>query len=431
MPRLGDTQPYGKAEEPTMKGLEDDDLVTAKGRFGRDIVTVHRLARRRWANRATHEELDQVDVDAVFQELAAKAETLRAPEEFARALRRSLCKLGDAHFEVVPDPARGQWYESGVEVEWLSGSAVLVQVDDKRFSGSRRPRVGDLVVEVDGEPVIDYVASTCRSPGSSPAHRTRQALDDLGRQFRFDEDRELPSQLQLLRSNGRRYTLELPWERTKAHNGPCIEARTLDNDTVGLMTVHTLACGTPPGGDDTFERELGEALQQVGGAQDIIVDLRHTPGGRDEQARALAARLIDAPIQWMRFRQKEGDAPWGELETNELAPADGTRLGDKPLWLLVGPGCESTCEIFAAAMTTRDRTTLVGQPTAGAVGNPEEVLLSKSGLRVTVPRTQYAVPGTDMVIEGRGVVPQIEVLTTTQDIRRGRDPVLEAVFQRK
>lgn len=434
IPRLGQTEPYSRdREKRTQASEESSPKLDVSGRFGGDVLVLQRMALHKWANRNVHETLDAIDVDAVLTELAERSKPLRGEDDFGLAVRTALCKLGDGNFRLVPRAGRGRWLESGLRVQWLSGDAVVVDVDEGRFSGRNRPRIGDVVVEVDGDLLSEYMQRACIEPGSTPGQRTRRLLQTLGTQYRVDADRQLPQKLGLRRSNDRRYSVDLDWRpRVDDEEHPCIEARTLQEGKVGILTVQSFSCG---GDDETadarFDKELEAALSEVAGVEDLVVDLRDNPGGRLEQAQALAAALIETPIEWTRSRQREPGQSWPPFKSQTLQPAAGSKVASKPLWLLLGPGCAGTCELLAGALSMRDGVTTLGLPTAGSVGDPTDVRLEKSGFTVTVPRVQYALPGTDELIEGKGVAPLVEVATTVTDIRRGRDPVMEAAFERK
>ena len=101
-------------------------------------------------------------------------------------------------------------------------------------------------------------------------------------------------------------------------------------------------------------------------------------------------------------------------------------------WFLIGPGCFSTCDTFAAAFRALENVHFVGESTAGGVGNPTPFRLPYSGIVVDTPVKLYAAPGRadDVLIEGRGTEPDVFVSASVEQLRAGKDIVLEAAVDR-
>jgi hypothetical protein len=428
LPILGQTDPYGQADvvQPTMSAA-DTELQALAGKYGSDLSILAKALHERWANRAIHEEADGVDVTAVLQDLAAAAGRAFEEDELAIALRRATCRLSDGHLRLHDGPRRQKTLTTGMTVVEANGEFVVAAVDVEHWrSSNRRPKVGDIVEDVDGNAVSEYASSSCLVPGSTPRQRESLAARSLGDQRRFGSEAPGPTKLGI-RRGPRRQEIHLLWKPAARVAEPkCIEGKALGK--VGILVAHTFDCDREGSSPSSFARQLDDAMASAtSGTTHLVLDLRNNPGGSDEHARALARRLLSDNPVWMRFRHA-GDAETA-FRDELLETADGDSV-PWPMSVLIGPGCASTCEILASVLAGRPDTVRIGRPTAGSVGNPQPVQLSKSGFSVWVPRTLYALPGTDVPIEGRGVSPQIEVLTTADDIRRGRDPVLESAVGR-
>jgi C-terminal processing protease CtpA/Prc len=429
LPVIGHTDPYGQADDVTPVETDDQSDLEVLGRkYGPDVASLSRVLDERWANRERHRELDGVDTKQVMEDLARAAGQARSDRDFADALHEATCRLSDGHLRIQPDPDRSKRVTSGITVVVASGDIVIAEVDDDAFeTGQGKPKAGDVVVEIDGQNVSEYLDRRCVTPGSTPSHREAIAASSLGRQTLLTSHEAEPTGLTVRRGK-KRHKIKLDWKTaTGGEPGPCVEGKMIG--PAGLVTIHTFACG---GVDDAaglsqFRRQLGEALDAVSGAKRLTVDIRHNPGGSDDQAKAAAARLVPGNPVWMRFRHADDQTEGFREETLQ---SDDSAIS-KPMAVLIGPGCVSTCEIFASVLANRDDTILIGEPTAGSVGNPQPIELSRSGLSVSVPRTQYALPGTDVLIEGRGIAPSVEVRMTADDIRRRRDPALENAIKRQ
>lgn len=151
------------------------------------------------------------------------------------------------------------------------------------------------------------------------------------------------------------------------------------------------------------EDKLLEALDDIlgQGAQGIIFDLRDNPGGFLDQSVAVAdvflpegVVLFERNIRGLdeTFRSDDGDA----AETI-------------PLVVLVNSGSASASEIVAGAIQDRGRAVLVGETTFGK-GSVQQIHQLSDGaeLRVTVAR--WYTPNNN-TIDGEGITPDFEVET--------------------
>lgn len=158
-------------------------------------------------------------------------------------------------------------------------------------------------------------------------------------------------------------------------------------------------------------------------APGVIVDLRQNPGG---EALALARALgefFPHSVSMGRFVRRNG--------MNEPLRASPGLVGARyagPVVVLVSESSGSSSEIFAYAIQQQKRGVVLGTKTSGAVLGAETGSLPGGGeLQISV-RNYLAADGKRL--EGVGVVPDVEVPTRIEDIRAGRDPVLEAALER-
>jgi C-terminal processing protease CtpA/Prc len=98
------------------------------------------------------------------------------------------------------------------------------------------------------------------------------------------------------------------------------------------------------------------------------------------------------------------------------------------LKLLVDGGCISACEDFVEPLKDSGRATLVGETTQGSSGVPFfSDFHNGMSLKIAVKR-YYFPDGAEFV--GVGIKPDVEVHTTIEDLKNGRDPVLEKALER-
>jgi carboxyl-terminal processing protease len=166
---------------------------------------------------------------------------------------------------------------------------------------------------------------------------------------------------------------------------------------------------------------LEEVLSVIdkAGPKGLIVDLRHNSGGLTTHTEQVLGRLLgnDAYI---------GTNRKGWYVHNWRTPKKGPSYSG-PLAVLIGPSSASAAEITASAVLDNKRGRLLGRMTNGSVLTSQEFPLPDGG-SVQVPILDF-VRGGDRRIEGVGVEPDIWILPTLEDVRAGRDPVLERALQ--
>jgi carboxyl-terminal processing protease len=97
-----------------------------------------------------------------------------------------------------------------------------------------------------------------------------------------------------------------------------------------------------------------------------------------------------------------------------------------PLVVLVDEGTASTSEIFAGALQESGRAVVVGEPSLGAV-LPSVVEKLPNGAIFQYPVADFKTPK-GVLLEGRGVKPDVDVLLVRADFLAGRDPALDAAL---
>lgn len=203
------------------------------------------------------------------------------------------------------------------------------------------------------------------------------------------------------------------------------------------------------------------------GVEDLIIDLRDNEGGLAVGDRLLShLAATDLPAQPIERRTRYRKVPddlvphldtwakefydWGPRATDlgdgyfRLANEDGDAADRvRPVeprfagrvWVLVGPVNSSATFEFASAVQQHRLGTLVGQPTGGnqrgITGGAYFFLrLPRTGIEVDVPFIGQFPVG-DTLRPNAGLVPDIVVEPTIEDIAGGRDAELEAVLGRK
>lgn len=167
-------------------------------------------------------------------------------------------------------------------------------------------------------------------------------------------------------------------------------------------------------GDGAAMKPVIDAINEAGPAG-LILDLRRNSGGSEDEMKHLAATLLGGDTQLGSWRDRSGTTP--------IRSGTSRRIYTGPLAVLVGPLSASAAEVLAAAIQDHNRGILLGRTTLGAALRSKYFPLPDTGY-VQVPIADYRrVSGGR--IEGVGVEPDHWILPTLDEVRAGRDVVLE------
>jgi hypothetical protein len=108
-------------------------------------------------------------------------------------------------------------------------------------------------------------------------------------------------------------------------------------------------------------RETAEhAMATVNNASAIIFDLRENRGGDPAMVMLVAAYLFDHPEYMYNPRENTTEQNWTR------SPVPGSKLADKPVYILTSPSTFSAAEHFSYDLKMLRRAWIVGETTAGA-----------------------------------------------------------------
>lgn len=154
-------------------------------------------------------------------------------------------------------------------------------------------------------------------------------------------------------------------------------------------------------------------------AEGVIIDLRGNPGG---------SPLVLLNLTSLFFRNNTLIASCKERNKKRrwFCASEDARE-DVPVVVLVDDGSASASEIFSAALKEHGRAKIVGEKTAGAVSMGMTNDLPCGALLQTTVGQIFTSNGND--IEGIGVMPDIQIGLTKEDIVSGTDAQLEQAIK--
>jgi len=154
-------------------------------------------------------------------------------------------------------------------------------------------------------------------------------------------------------------------------------------------------------------------------APGLIIDLRGNSGGDDSVAIGIANQLFDKPTELMITRLRKGEDHYYKTK-----PAKDPYLGK--LVVLVNETSSSASEQLTAGLQEAGRAYVIGTKTAGADLDADIKMLPDGGFLVYAAGLPHTPKG--VVIEGRGIIPDMVVELKRADLLKGKDTQLQAAI---
>jgi carboxyl-terminal processing protease len=167
--------------------------------------------------------------------------------------------------------------------------------------------------------------------------------------------------------------------------------------------------------------EFASALEDIEsqGATAIVLDLRDNPGGMLNAAVSVASQFLEEGLVLYTVDSE------GERTNWEVKP-EGLAL-DTPLAVLVNGGSASASEVVAGALQDNQRGPIIGVKTLGK-GSVNRVHQLSNGGALYITYARWFTPSGGQIDE-EGIIPDIEVEMTAEDVENDRDPQLEQAIE--
>lgn len=150
------------------------------------------------------------------------------------------------------------------------------------------------------------------------------------------------------------------------------------------------------------EAAARDAMARLNGADALIFDLRDNRGGFPNMVSLIAAYLFDHPEYLYNPRENTTEASWTR------SPVAGSRLADKPVYILTSRTTASGAEQFSYDLKMLRRATLVGETTRGAAHAGVWHWIDDH-FGVGIPEARAINPFSKADWEGTGVEPDVRV----------------------
>lgn len=171
-------------------------------------------------------------------------------------------------------------------------------------------------------------------------------------------------------------------------------------------------------------------MDYVRNTKGLIIDVRGNTGGWSSNYNAIVSRFIDSPLEYLKTFTK-GETPYDE---EPVIPDAKYFTYSNPMVVLINGASLSGGEVFPELMNKLPNVTLIGDTTGGAGAsdygddNFQGEFKLSCGITIRIS-TLYLTRNDGLPIEWNGVVPDIRIPQTEEDIKNGRDKQLEYAIQ--
>ncbi|MBM3316662.1 MAG: hypothetical protein FJY75_02310 [Candidatus Eisenbacteria bacterium] len=373
-------------------------------------------------------ELNGVDWPGVRDEFLPRIAAAETMAEARAAMVDMLSRLDQSHFgifppdayEVVAEASTGRKGQGGVglEARVIEDQALVTRLEPGSPAEQAGVGLGWEILAVEGKKLAPSLARIREQFQDKTtlevmlagivAARLEGEIGDARRVlFRDGEGREVTRDLVLVAPRGRWSQLgNLPplpvW----------IEARRIE-ERVGYIAFNVFL--DPQNLMETFS----EAVASFMDADGIIIDVRGNPGGIGAMAMGMAGWFVEEKGRRLGTMHTRGN------EMNFVV-SPRARVFSRSLAILQDGASGSTTEIFAGGLQDLGRARVFGTRSAGAV-LPAMIERLPNGDGFLYAIANY-VSAAGAVLEGHGVLPDVEAPHTRAALLAGRDAALEAAL---
>lgn len=351
-----------------------------------------------------------------------KVAAVKNDQGFYRLVNSMLWELKVSHTNFIPpgnlarsEPLVCAEGSPGFDLRLLNGEAVITSVKSGSPAWEAGLRPGYVIQAVDEIPVeqiVQEAESLMRPPYNCRGCTGIFTKAVLSRIYgaagtkvliKYSEDRgeESDTSLMRIKRNGRALG-----PKGMLYLAVDFESRVLENG-IGYLRLNTF--------QQPLAEQISNAVKSMGNVKGIIFDLRGNAGGEIEEMPDLF--LNERSMLFLRRSRNEETKMFFD-------PAEDAYKG--PLVLLIDQLSGSACELFAACLQAEGRAVIIGEQSPGAVME-SDMKVFLNGSILMYPVAQPVTPdGT--VLEGHGVVPDIEVGLDREMLLKGVDPQIDAAI---
>ncbi len=399
-------------------------MMTARADLVRDRMNTFETVWQRVQEKHYDPNLNGVDWKAVHAKYAPRVRKVKTDSEFYDLLNQMLGELKQSHFAVIPpsaylaeDETAGVMHEGdvGLTVQLVEGQAVITQVQESSSAAEKGLKPGYAILAVGNK-------STKTLLERIKARKLKPTEEKL--QLRFAMRSQLGGEI------GSKITVGY-WDGNDKVHVDELECRKPRGEMVKFGYLPTIPSYVDskrlPGNIGYISLNIflmpllepvKKAMVELHDTDGMIFDLRGNLGGVGMMATPIASLFSTqrGTLGTMKLRS-------GEMRFVVFPTADAYT---KPLIILTDESSISTSEMMAGSMQENKRALTAGSLTPGMV-LPSNVERLPGGVRMQYVIADFKTPK-GVLLEGRGVKPDIPVTLTRKSLLTGHDPIIDAAI---
>lgn len=359
--------------------------------------------------------VDWQEIRDRYRKLADKAEN---DDALIKLMNDMLRELKVSHYSVFRMDKRAgsgspliSGGSIGIDLRLLDGDAVVTYMDPDFPAAQAGMKPGYVIKSINGVPVQEMIDEAAARPVPHSNERARinnmcdevvkccfgQPGDTVAISYEDEAGTSHDVTLQMKqRSNGTKIAEEFPTVYVD------FKYKKL-NDDIGYIYFSAVI----PPADSLFV----EAMKAMGNIRGLIIDIRGNPGGMHEIGEVIASKLLSESTLFSVFRYRDS--------TVQVTVDPDPPIFEGPVAILIDVMNGSASERFSGCMQSVGRATIIGERSPGVVG-PSDMKKLPNGATLMYLVAQSLTPD-GIVLEGRGVIPDIIVPLDRKALLEGRD----------
>lgn len=384
--------------------------------------------------------LKNIDWPAIKAKIDPLVNAAKTDKEFAEAIRTFVLMFNDTHTAVSPinkfadKTILALLGEIGVgNMVITSDEKVVVKYVEKRGPAERAGMKSMAVITaVDGKPVIQAVdAATTLYSGASTAHFKRyqqlrfflRGTANSNVSITFQNPGEAAKTVDIRRRSSQRIADVAPEERGDPTE--LVATAKILPSGIGYIKLRNFYEQRP-----LEYRLFKEYLKKMidGGITGLIIDDRDNAGGWSDTSSLMAGFFYKERTAISIRQNSDGKGNFKRLYTQYIIPQEP--YFDGPVSILVNANSVSSGDFFAYYIQKAPNGFVVGDtPTSGAGGGIQSFKLP-GGLDFQWAESPVVTLEGENLLEGKGVVPDVLVKLTAENVQSADDVVLKAAEEK-
>lgn len=368
-----------------------------------------------------------VDWKKVREMYEPKAMSAKNLNEFHQILLQMVGELKLSHFGIFSNSAQIETAQFGggivgIELKMIDEKAVVSRVEPNSNAEKAGIKTGFTVLKIDGKSVSEILAPLEKLLAErNENEKVKQVYRERVAASHLEGKPETIAKIEILNAQNQPQTFSVAryaskYEMSEALGNFPPQEVIFDSkrlkEYIGYIRFNIWVIPQMA--------KIRQAMREFSDTKGIIFDLRGNPGGVGGMAPGVAGLFSKEKVTL-------GSMNGRDSQMNFIVyPQTNPFLGK--IIILSDHGTGSTSEIFAAGLQEVGRAKVIGETSMGAV-LPSVFDILPTGATFQYPISDYKSPK-NVLIEGRGVVPDTEVKMTVKSLLEGRDlQVEEAVRQ--